>query len=901
MEHRVPEQYSMISETDARRSGRLSPAFCLVVLLLFMALNGDGVWAQSRGYRLGVDRVEVRTQAHWQAWDFPVDMVTITPSGSVQSRFVQVPHNAILNVADFSYPIDGSLRAQYANSFQDENNTLLARGGIKRAGSNPQLAERVLDADPATAWEPDPADPLRDWVLEIDLGRLVSATKVVVRFAEEGDPFLQFRVHSAGGQNPFGTADRSGALDYTLIGSTTQPNRDQRVFEFDLTPLGTHTEEWSGRIMQYLRIAVTATQGERAQQISAGDYQALSAENRGAVEYVWKIAGEERLVPAERYDQLPFEQQGGVRYYRRERPQLAEVEVWSVGENIALGIVERGGNLHDVNPNSSPELAVDGNVRTEWQGMVYFPTGETAEWGLLNVDLGSHFLVHAVRIITRVGGRNLIGYLLRGSDGSLAPDGSLIWEELSGETRQSNQNTRLFEDHFAPRPMRFLEFRNLDIARRTRAHEGHRILSTVTEIQVFAHGHLPMLEMTSDLIDLGSSKTLTTIEWEADAPSGTAVEIRTRTGNDLREVNRYFKKDGTEVANKEEYEKQPSFYRGEILTEFLPGPGWSNWSPVHVKPGEVVSSPNPRRYMMLQTRLLSEDAAVAASLESIQIHFTAPLVEHIAGEIEPKRNVPSGELTDFNIFIRPSFTAQNLGFDLIRFIAPSRANIELRQVSLGDQSEFAAGNEEVFAEVAKGRFENGAGEELELTKVATDTLQLGLPRILRRGRADIVRISFSSRVFLSGATFAAEVGLSTQADNWQRVDPANPVGDEWAAGEGLTVLTTEHLGQIGMIEVEPATFTPNGDGINDLAVFSFAVLKVNVARRVVVYLYDLAGREVRSLAERRDMANGLYRFVWDGRDRRGDLVPPGLYLARIEVDGDARDDNSAARLVGVAY
>ena len=95
----------------------------------------------------------------------------------------------------------------------------------------------------------------------------------------------------------------------------------------------------------------------------------------------------------------------------------------------------------------------------------------------------------------------------------------------------------------------------------------------MTEIQVFANGHLPILEMTSDLIDLGSSKTLTTIDWEADIPSGTAVEVRTRTGNDLREVNRYFKKDGTEVANKEEYEKQPSFYQGDILTEFLPRTG----------------------------------------------------------------------------------------------------------------------------------------------------------------------------------------------------------------------------------------------------------------------------------------------------------------------------------------
>ena len=49
------------------------------------------------------------------------------------------------------------------------------------------------------------------------------------------------------------------------------------------------------------------------------------------------------------------------------------------------------------------------------------------------------------------------------------------------------------------------------------------------------------------------------------------------------------------------------------------------------------------------------------------------------------------------------------------------------------------------------------------------------------------------------------------------------------------------------------------------------------------------------------MANGLYSLVWDGRDEEGTLVSPGLYLARIEVDDDSGDDNSAVRLVGVAY
>ena len=63
MGHHLLAQYSMILETAARRL-----TLCFVALFLPMALNG--VWAQSKGYSLGADRVEVRTQAHWQAWGF---------------------------------------------------------------------------------------------------------------------------------------------------------------------------------------------------------------------------------------------------------------------------------------------------------------------------------------------------------------------------------------------------------------------------------------------------------------------------------------------------------------------------------------------------------------------------------------------------------------------------------------------------------------------------------------------------------------------------------------------------------------------------------------------------------------------------------------------------------------
>jgi len=44
-------------------------------------------------------------------------------------------------------------------------------------------------------------------------------------------------------------------------------------------------------------------------------------------------------------------------------------------------------------------------------------------------------------------------------------------------------------------------------------------------------------------------------------------------------------------------------------------------------------------------------------------------------------------------------------------------------------------------------------------------------------------------------------------------------------------------------------------------------------------VYDLSGRRVR----RFESANG--RIFWDGRDREGNLVNPGIYFVRIQAQG----------------
>lgn len=56
--------------------------------------------------------------------------------------------------------------------------------------------------------------------------------------------------------------------------------------------------------------------------------------------------------------------------------------------------------------------------------------------------------------------------------------------------------------------------------------------------------------------------------------------------------------------------------------------------------------------------------------------------------------------------------------------------------------------------------------------------------------------------------------------------------------------------------------------------------------RVEIVVYDLAGREVRSLVSSRREA-GRHSVIWDGRDGSGREVASGVYLARISASGES--------------
>ena len=79
--------------------------------------------------------------------------------------------------------------------------------------------------------------------------------------------------------------------------------------------------------------------------------------------------------------------------------------------------------------------------------------------------------------------------------------------------------------------------------------------------------------------------------------------------------------------------------------------------------------------------------------------------------------------------------------------------------------------------------------------------------------------------------------------------------------------------------------------------------RLNATKAVKLTIYDLGGEQVGEVIERRPDPRGSYALAWPGTDAAGRVVPPGIYIARIEVDvdSDAATSTAVERTIYVAY
>ena len=840
----------------------------------------------------------VDSRTHWQSWNFPPGVLDLGSDGTVQPRSLRRDINAVGDIV-------ANLRARPPDGLKkDPEDIVLADAILGGARSNVAGVENLFDGDMTTYWEPDlPTEALdlgTQWWFIVDLGRLVMAKKLVLKFVDEelGDPFLQFDLLASQGNIPKGN-QRSPTPEFTTILRTLKPNKEQRVFE-----LVTNSEPtFAGTGMRFVQIIITGSDFDRGREVSLAQYEALPASDQGAIEFYKRQAdGSETVVSPEIYELLTAEQQGPIRYFQRERPRLAELEVWAEGDEILTGALARGG-YGTATQTAAINNLIDGQIESKVQFLYSFGRGSFKDpEGIVFFDLGAFYWIDAFRLA--YGGSPFKDYRLDFSDGSLEADGSLKWTTTG--TRQTSAPTAVGSKWESETNLRFGAYEGNDFER-VKARFFRLVWEQIesatarggatgqpAEIQLYGQGYHPEVALTSNLIRLGGSRNLLSIEWDADTPPGTSVVLQTRTGNELDEVLRYFKKDGTEVTEAE-YNKLLSIFRGDTIGEEVAGGDWSDWSaPYEDASGSPITSPSPRAYLEVRAVLRSDTPDYSATLRSIRLNFTNPVAQGLSGEVTPFAVEQLGQSQQFSLYVRPEFAAGDPGFDQLLVVAPSDMRLAFAGVYGGPAAALAT---DVGADWAL----DGA----EVVPTAGDSLQVAFSAISPSSGVEVVRLDFSTALFSTGAVLQASLQHSIEGEGgWQRVDPGEAVAE-------VVSNTTTLVGKVASgplvqaVSVVPAVFTPNGDGINDEASFRFTVVKVGDDSPVEVHIYDLQGRLIRRLVEQRALSTGSYGIAWDGRDEQGDIAPPGVYLARLRVDTDTEGSQignaEIFRTIAVAY
>ncbi len=761
----------------------------------------------------------------FSSWSYPRGLVTVQPDAIVVKRF-EKKFNAVANAGEFSSSIIGDYGQRFART-----PTSTATGAL------------VGDQDPTTWWQPDADDPVEKWWIEIDLGRAVVAEKLRVIFPDQegARPFSFFSVYVSPGIPVFGGTSKR--IVYNRLGRPINNNTSSEI-EFDLKTTG----------------LLPAT----------GEY--LSS-------------GEEVDFDIVRF--IRFEAAG-----KTPDAALAEIEVDGVGFNLSTRVqtetrvednlphwggrtwTSKDRDCDGCGKGSGSEALIDQDVGFRGWNIEASDKGNWRDSGVWSViDFGNVFRVDRIVWMPIVSGQGpfLYGFQRdkQGTWGSfefLSSDGTpsnssdpvvegpFLYEQLSAV--DNSKRRYLFDFQFAPRPLRLLMWRVI------RPDQFHRAV----QLFVFhSEGYPAQVELESEDIFLGGARSIRFVEWDADLPPGTRVEVETQTGNGFETTLRYFLANGKEVT-KDAYDAAKSRNRGDIVEERVRDDTWSSWSRPQRFSGQDFLSPSPRQWLRARVRLISDDAASFPTLRSLKFVANSPVITAgLIGRIAP-REAAIDSLQTFSYTIRPvAFGRSDAGFD--------RVLIDLPAGSLDAE----------FVEATVGGNVVDASASLR-----SDSLIVQLPPPVVR--ADSVQITFKARVTQSPTEFNTAVVNSQQEENAQGVVPA-----EFGAVQVFVPDAVAGTSLVRKID-DGQWVTPNGDGINDAYKLGFTVVKTGVEPRVDVF--TLSGEHVAQLVDQ-NLKGNRSRYEWDGTES-GRIVPPGVYIVRIEVEADARQER-VQRLVRVAY
>ncbi len=403
----------------------------------------------------------------------------------------------------------------------------------------------------------------------------------------------------------------------------------------------------------------------------------------------------------------------------------------------------------------------------------------------------------------------------------------------------------------------------------------------IAEFEVYADGFVVSSNYTSNVIDLEEFAILGPIAWSGVLHPGARVDLRLRSG-DTADPNIYFRKT-FRGAERSRYNPEGDPLDRTAYLGLEPGAqggtapdldNWSNWSaPLgFVDQAAEFRTSRPRRYVQFRG-----DFHAGGRLDYLEFPVTRPqAATRAVAEIEP-RQAEARESTPFTLFLRPEIRTGDLGFDRIRITTPTPVD-SVESVAI-----------------------DGVSLEFSQWRATVDStgFEVDLPRIDARRTGEVVTVVFKARIYDYGTVFEGRVSNSTRP--WevpQLLEPGD--ADFLAESNSLTVELAEVGGRVlEEIEVSTGLFTPNGDRVNDLLHIRFDLVNLSAAVPVSLKVFDLTGRRRAELplAQR---ASGPHTVSWDGMDGNSKLLPPGIYVLRLEVETDDATF-AASRVVSLAY
>ncbi len=428
----------------------------------------------------------------------------------------------------------------------------------------------------------------------------------------------------------------------------------------------------------------------------------------------------------------------------------------------------------------------------------------------------------------------------------------------------------------------------------------------VAEIKAFGRGYPQEARYVSAPHFFGTPVSLGRVDWSftryREAPSGEIFEdpdapvelvLRTRAGSDEYPTDYFIFDDlgRSLLVDKTTYFRAPRV--DGRFSEGVPGfrarraddiTNWNNWSVPYERSGAENRSSDGSKYLQFSFEIVTEDPMTFGVLDSLSFEVSPLLADSAIAEVsldgvplssQGEVEVPMGVDTLFAYDLRTVAGDTALsGYDGVELSLPAGA----RFVDL--EIEGVAATE---------------GTDFELTQ-ETNRIALTFPAVIQQDRA--MRIRFRSAIFQASQFLEARISNSGVGDQLPQSIEAGDARDDVNSNGVQVIASDTRFGVLRDIRLSTPVVTPNDDEINDDTRILFDLFGVQdgVFR---VEVFDLAGRRVRNILADR-ASSGAFGAVWDGTDDDRQVVAPGMYLIRVEIDVD---EGTVTRVepVAVAY